>query len=73
MKPKSPEIEIARGHGWVQGAAYVIAELTRWNTNPQAILECIGITAEELKRAKVDPFDANPVRKLLRQIEKGKS
>lgn len=40
----------------------------------EAILEYEnhGFTAEELKRAKVAPFDANPVRKLLRQIEKDK-
>lgn len=57
--------------GFVRGVALICAYLIRDADQPtyaEEVLHAAGITAKVLREAAVDPYDAKPCRKALREI-----
>lgn len=59
---------IAADQMWVVGVGYTLAEVQRLYDQPSVVAEIArnaGLTIEDFRRAKVDPYDLKSLRKCL--------
>lgn len=65
----------AEGHDpqWLQGFAAGIAAIDRTHDRPSFVVDAMhgyGITVEDLKRARVEPFDLASIRRAMKGATK---